>query len=108
MKAHIFHIVQEGLTNAIKHAGASNVRAVVRACSGDGAAQTANGSVEVLIEDDGVGLTHEMKAETGFGLGLIGIRERALALGGQMTVGSGPEKGLTVSVAIPSLQESPT
>jgi two-component system, NarL family, sensor histidine kinase UhpB len=108
MKAHIFHIVQEGLTNAIKHAGASNVRAVVRACSGDGAAQTANGSVEVLIEDDGVGLTHEMKAETGFGLGLIGIRERALALGGQMTVGSGPEKGLTVSVAIPSIQESPT
>ena len=92
MKVHIFHIVQEGLTNAIKHAKASSVRAVVRAGSVDGAAQTANGAVEVSIEDDGVGLTREMKAETGLGLGLIGIRERALALGGQMTVGSGPDK----------------
>ena len=102
MRVHIFHIVQEGLTNAVKHAQASNVRAVVRVCLAQhGAPESDTGPVEVTIVDDGVGMVREVKGEAGFGLGLVGIRERALLLGGQMTVRSGPDKGLIFNVTIP-------
>jgi signal transduction histidine kinase len=57
--------------------------------------------VEATVEDDGAGLADEIRRESGFGLGLIGIRERTLALGGQMKVVSRPEKGLILSVIIP-------
>ena len=103
MAVHIFHIVQEGLTNAIKHAEATNVRAGVRVgLSEDVASGLAGDAVEVTIEDDGAGLAPPVKAESGFGLGLLGIRERTLALGGQMTLLSRPEKGLTLSITIPT------
>jgi signal transduction histidine kinase len=99
---HIFHIVQEGLTNAVKHAQAANVRAVVRIdLAQSGAPQSGAGSVEATVEDDGAGLTHAIRGEAGFGLGLIGIRERTLALGGEMRVVSRPEKGLILSVTVP-------
>ena len=99
---HIFHIVQEGLTNAAKHAQAANVRAVVRISLAQGGAPPSGaGLVEATVEDDGEGLAHEIRGKAGFGLGLIGIRERTLALGGEMSVVSRPEKGLIVSVTIP-------
>jgi two-component system sensor histidine kinase UhpB len=99
---HIFHIVQEGLTNAVKHAQAANVRAVVRIdLAHGGSPRSGAGLVEATVEDDGGGLAHEIRREAGFGLGLIGIRERTLALGGEMSVGSRPAKGLILSVKIP-------
>jgi two-component system, NarL family, sensor histidine kinase UhpB len=99
---HIFHIVQEGLTNAVKHAQAANVRAVVRIDLTGGASRPGGaGLVEATVEDDGAGLANEIRREAGFGLGLIGIRERTLALGGEMNVVSRPEKGLILSVTIP-------
>jgi signal transduction histidine kinase len=99
---HIFHIVQEGLTNAAKHAQAANVRAIVRIDLAQGGAPWSGaGSVEATVEDDGEGLAQEIRREAGFGLGLIGIRERTLALGGEMSVVSRPEKGLILSVTIP-------
>jgi two-component system sensor histidine kinase UhpB len=99
---HIFYIVQEGLTNAVKHAQAANVRAVVRIdLTQDGAPRSGTGLVEASVEDDGAGLAHEIRGEAGFGLGLIGIRERTLALGAEMSVVSRPEKGRILSVTIP-------
>lgn len=99
---HIFYIVQEGLTNAVKHAQAANVRAVVRIdLAQGGAPRSGDGHVETTVEDDGAGLANEIRRETGFGLGLIGIRERTLALGGRMSVVPRPEKGLILSVIIP-------
>jgi two-component system, NarL family, sensor histidine kinase UhpB len=99
---HVFHIVQEGLTNAVKHAQAANVRAVVRIdLAQGGAPRSGAGLVEATVEDDGAGLAHEIRGEAGFGLGLIGIRERTLALGGEMSVVSRQEKGLILSVTIP-------
>lgn len=99
---HVFYIVQEGLTNAAKHAQAANVRAVVRIdLAQGGAPRSGSGLVEATVEDDGAGLAHEIRRETGFGLGLIGICERTLALGGQMKVVSRPEKGLILSAIIP-------
>lgn len=102
MTVHIFYIVQEGLTNAAKHAQAANVRAIVRIDLAQADTPiTGIGLVEATVEDDGAGLAHEISQETGFGLGLIGIRERTLALGGQMKVAPRPEKGLILSVIIP-------
>jgi two-component system, NarL family, sensor histidine kinase UhpB len=102
MTVHIFHIVQEGLTNAVKHAQAAKVHAVVRVCpTQDGTPKSGTGAVEVTVEDDGAGMAREEKGEAGFGLGLLGIRERVLALGGQMTLLSKPEKGLILSATIP-------
>ena len=99
---HIFYIVQEGLTNAVKHAQAANVRAVVRIdLAQGGAPRSGAGLVEATVEDDGEGLAHDIRGKAGFGLGLIGIRERTLALGGEMSVVSRQEKGLIVSVTIP-------
>jgi signal transduction histidine kinase len=102
MTVHIFHIVQEGLTNAVKHAQAATVRAVVRVRpASDGASQGSAGAVEVVVEDDGAGMARERNSPAGFGLGLIGIRERVLALGGRMDIRSKPEKGLVLSATIP-------
>jgi len=99
---HVFHIVQEGLTNAVKHAQAAIVRAMVRIDLAQGGAPGSGlGLVQAAVEDDGAGLAHEIRGEAGFGLGLIGIRERTLALGGEMSVVSRPEKGLILSVTIP-------
>ena len=66
------------------------------------AAPSGVGIVELTIEDDGVGQSNEVKGELGFGLGLVGIRERVLALDGQMSVHAMPNKGLVLSVRIPA------
>jgi len=78
--AHLYRIVQEGLTNVSKHANASraNINLSSQAISG-------RQWLSLTIEDDGSGtIDHGMAAEGG--LGLIGMRERAIALGGQMDV----------------------
>ena len=87
----------------MKHAQAANVRAVLRIDPAQGGApRSGAGLVEATVEDDGAGLAHEIRGETGFGLGLIGIRERTLALGGEVSVVSRPERGLILSVTIPT------
>jgi signal transduction histidine kinase len=78
--AHLYRIVQEGLTNVSKHANASraNVALGFQAISG-------RQWLSLTIEDDGSGpIDHGIAAEGGFGL--IGMRERAMALGGQLDV----------------------
>ena len=58
--------------------------------------------------DDGAGMARQEEREAAFGLGLIGIRERVLALGGQMAILSKPEKGLMLSATIPmSIAKAP-
>ncbi len=101
MPVHIFRIVQEGLTNVSKHARAANVRVLLRVSEAE-ASSSGVGVVELTIEDDGVGETNEAKGDLGFGLGLVGIRERVLALGGHMSVHSKPDKGLVLSVTLPA------
>ncbi len=99
---HIYRIIQEGLTNAAKHAQAANVSVRMRlALSDHEATARAADVIELLIEDDGAGLSSEPRSEKGFGMGLTGVRERVLALGGQMTFCPRPEKGLILKVTIP-------
>src|SRR3989440_1463914 len=82
-----YRIVQEALTNAIKHAGASAAEVRVR--------RTADG-VELEVVDDGAG-----PSGNGRGQGLIGMRERASLLGGEVEAGPKPDGGFRVRATLP-------
>ncbi len=86
----VFRIVQEGLTNVLKHAGPA-AKAGVRVSLGQD-------ELSVEVQDDGIGAA----AEAGLvGHGLIGIRERVGLFGGQCEIGAGSGGGFTVSVRLP-------
>ncbi len=85
----LYRITQEALTNVARHAKARRVRVRL----GTDAA-----CVHLEIEDDGRGLPRNGNGRAA-GVGLIGIRERARALGGTMTLASG--RGLRLAVHLP-------
>lgn len=84
-----FRIVQEGLTNALKHAGPANAEVLVR---------YGEGEVEVRVSDDGRG--HD-PASNGDGHGLVGMRERVSVYGGELHAGPGPKGGYRLSARLP-------
>jgi len=86
----LYRIVQEALTNVVKHANARTVSVVVTR-KGDG--------VVAVIEDDGRGF--EPDAGHDDGLGLLGMRERIALVDGRLSVESSPEQGTTVAVEVP-------
>ena len=86
----LYRIVQEALTNVIKHSRASRVSVLVTR-KGD--------SVAAVVEDDGVGFTPDEVRDGG--LGLVGMRERIALLGGRLTVESEPERGTTLVAEVP-------
>jgi two-component system sensor histidine kinase UhpB len=88
----IYRIVQEALTNVFRHAGATRVDVTVEPA--EAAAQ--GRSILVRVSDDGGGLA----ADHRLGLGLIGMRERVLALGGAVSVAS-TDRGVTVEAIVP-------
>lgn len=88
-----YRIMQEALTNVVKHAFASHV-SVLLACEA--------GKLSVIIEDDGKGfdvasLDHEASTR----LGLFGMQERAQLVGGTLSIESSPGGGTTVYLRIP-------
>lgn len=83
-----FRIVQEALTNVLRHADASNAHVGVRA-SGD--------TLDVEVTDDGRSATAGVRP----GLGLRGMTERAAALGGRVDVGPRDEGGWRVHAVLP-------
>jgi signal transduction histidine kinase len=85
----LYRIVQEALTNVIKHSRAGNVSILVT---------RKNEQVAVVIEDDGVGFDPERPVE---GFGIQGMRERVELLGGSLRVESGTESGTTLAVEVP-------
>jgi len=86
-----FRIFQETLTNIIRHANATRV--AVRL-------EQENGSLILEIEDNGRGITEKEIANTR-SIGLIGMRERAALVGGDVSFRGGPGIGTTVRVKIP-------
>jgi len=100
----LFRVLQESLTNIAKYADARQVQVHchMRKPSGDGVKQ--RDAVTLSIIDDGVGLP--VKRESHQGLGLIGMRERALALGGSLEIKSAPNKGTRIAVTIPLKRET--
>jgi signal transduction histidine kinase len=87
----VFRIVQEALTNAVRHAQAAKV--TVSLSNGD--------SLEVIVEDDGVGFDPDARASRGRRLGLTSMRERASSLGGTIAITSSPGQGATVRLEVP-------
>lgn len=86
----IYRLVQEALTNAVKHGRAR--RAVVEVLEHD---QT----VAVLIRDDGVGFDPEASTS---GFGLLGMRERVELLSGDIGIESAPGEGATIRASLPA------
>ncbi|MDX1577770.1 MAG: PAS domain S-box protein [Gemmatimonadota bacterium] len=95
-KLALYRIVQEALSNVLRHAGASGV--VI------GLAPDEGGSlIRVRVEDDGKGFdTGNLDPSGGRGLGLVGIMERASILGGQTRVESGSGRGTRIIVEVPA------
>jgi signal transduction histidine kinase len=83
-----YRIVQEGLTNSLKHANASRADVTVR---------YAPDGVQLEVRDDGVGAT----TSDGMGHGLVGVRERVKIYGGEMNAGTAPEGGFVLSARLP-------
>jgi signal transduction histidine kinase len=83
-----FRIVQEALTNALKHAGPARARVVIRYGADD---------LELEIADDGLGGGNG----TGPGYGLIGMRERVSVYGGELEAGPQAAGGYALRVRLP-------
>lgn len=93
----VYRVVQEALTNVLKHAGARSV--TVRLA-------WEPGGLGVTVDDDGSGPVVPLRREGG-GQGLIGIRERAAAHGGTAASGPGPRgRGFRVAVRLPRVISS--
>jgi signal transduction histidine kinase len=86
-----YRILQESVTNAIRHAGPARVTVSVRYGPGD---------LEIVVADDGRGPPQPHGAQ-GAGSGIAGMRERAALLGGELTTGPAPGGGFQVRARLP-------
>ena len=87
----LFRMLQEALTNVVRHAGATSVTITL---------DKTEAEVRLTVEDDGKGLSEESLAAP-LSLGIAGMRERALALGGAVRIQGIPDSGTTVAVSLP-------
>ncbi|MDX6624424.1 MAG: two-component system, NarL family, sensor histidine kinase UhpB [Solirubrobacterales bacterium] len=86
----VYRVAQEALSNATRHSGATSV--------GVRLGRDAGGGVELEVADDGRGFAFD---EAERGLGIAGMRERALLVGGELTIESRPGEGTTVRLTLP-------
>ena len=96
----LYRIVQESLTNIIKHAGASTVK-INLAINGGKNSQASR--VILSIEDDGAGFD---PARIRPGLGLLGMRERAEVLNGTCSINTQPGQGVRINITMPLADQS--
>jgi signal transduction histidine kinase len=85
----VYRVVQEAMTNCVRHAQAKNIQIAVTADCGQ---------LRVVVSDDGVGLDPAHRRN---GLGLRGIDERVKELQGTMTISREPRRGTTLAVRFP-------
>ena len=91
----LFRMLQETLTNVARHAHATEVNVSLA---------SENGSLVLEIQDNGVGIAKErLSASTS--LGILGMRERAILLGGELIVEGAPGKGTRATVRIPERRD---
>ena len=96
-----YRIVQEALTNVLKHAGPAHAEVTI--CCTDGA-------LTIEVADDGVGATAASAQPAGSqarGQGLVGMRERAAMFGGELLAGPRPGGGFAVHARLPLGDEPP-
>ena len=85
----VYRVVQEGLTNAFRHAQASHIGVAIQQASPE--------RLVVKVADNGTGLAGGVKP----GFGLSGMRDRVRALGGKIAMANNPEGGFALSVELP-------
>ncbi len=95
METAIYRIIQEALTNIVRHAKATRADVLL---------EKKINSLMVIIEDNGIGFDPK-KVEPKH-LGLVGMQERATMLGGSITIESSSEKGSTIKLEVPWVFES--
>jgi len=91
VKQHLLRMVQESVTNAVKHAAPGRITVILRAVAG---------GIELEVADDGCGFVVQDRLRSSTSeFGLIGLRERAEKIGARLTIRSAPRQGTTVVVA---------
>lgn len=89
----LYRIVQEALSNVVRHAAAGEARVHL---------SREHGAIVAVVEDDGAGFpVDEVMAADASGLGLFGMQERAAYLGGTVTIRSHPGRGTQVRAEVP-------
>lgn len=88
----LYRIVQEALNNVVRHAGVPQARVTIRA---------EDDHIVGVVEDQGTGFFPQHLALQGRGLGLLGMQERAVMLGGHVSVESLPGQGTRVRFSVP-------
>ncbi|HJP91142.1 MAG TPA: sensor histidine kinase [Pyrinomonadaceae bacterium] len=96
----VFRIVQEALTNVLKHAQATRVSVML---------EYRYDELLVIVEDNGQGFEPEvpLKVKEHGGLGLVGINERVALVGGKLNIESAPGCGTTLAIRIPASASVP-
>lgn len=90
---HIYRIVQEALSNVVKHANASAVRITLKSFS--------HGWLELSIRDDGIGIAQKQDTSPSLSLGLQSMVERGEIIGGELVIKrNDPKAGTTVKLSI--------
>lgn len=87
----LYRIVQESLTNVARHSGASEIRVQLRQIDGE---------ILLTVSDNGRGFSED-EISSKKSLGIVGMRERAILLGGEFTISSTAGKGTTLIIRIP-------
>jgi len=91
-EVHFYRIMQEGLSNSLKHADATNLRIALK---------SKGNVINLQIIDNGKGLPPNFSLEGITGRGLIGLKNRAQIMGGELIIHSHPEKGTILEFEIP-------
>jgi len=85
----VYRVAQEGLTNAMRHADASEATLALG---------VADGRLRLSVSDDGIGMPTPLPVDT---VGIAGMRERALLVGGQLRISSNPGAGTELRLTVP-------
>lgn len=109
VRSSLFRVVQESITNAIEHGGAERIHVALRLPS-----RSTDGEIQVEVVDDGSGFAWAGGAPDldeladGGHFGLVGMHERAAAIGGRLELipGGLDGKGATVRVSVPDMRET--
>ncbi|RKZ98254.1 MAG: sensor histidine kinase, partial [Gammaproteobacteria bacterium] len=95
LPVNIYRIVQECLTNIAKHADASHADVIIN--------YLPEKNIHLEISDNGIATVDDF--DNTLGVGLLGIRERVMALGGQLILSPRQSGGLTINITIPTLSQ---
>ncbi len=93
IETNLYRIAQEALNNVFKHARPSRVDVIL---------EGRDNFISLIIEDDGVGFVPAQTPNAFQGIGLVGMRERALLIGGTLEIESAPNTGTTLFARVPA------